>query len=280
MPTRIPSSNAPATLQKLPDGRIFMAWNDCLGHPMHSVQYSAARQCLHGALSDDGLRTLYGVRILAKKVKGDKDGVMNCYPTTSMANDREILLKHIEVDGKDGSTWRAVSGYLVRLDPAFLMETQVQDNWIEWVTSQPVSKDGIYFCEMEENFAYAIGNFPYAEEGSLTLQTAGENANVKILLANCYLDRSTFFENSRTAHYADFVGKPYIELHPARAGVWQVAWDKTMIRLYVDGALCEEVPKTMPGFNHVGMLVDAGDLHMTHFSSKTEKASLQTGISY
>jgi hypothetical protein len=158
MPTRIPSSNAPATLQKLPDGRVFMAWNDCLGHPMHSVQYSAARQCLHGAISDDGLRTLHGIRILAKKVKEDKDSVMNCYPTTSMASDGEILLKHIEVDGKDGSSWRAVSGYLVRLDPSFLMETQVQDNWMEWVTSQPVSEDGIRFSEIEENAAYAIGN--------------------------------------------------------------------------------------------------------------------------
>ena len=280
MPTRIPSSNAPATLQKLPDGRIFIAWNDCLGHPMHSVHYSAARQCLHGALSDDGLRTLHGVRILAKKVKEDKDSVMNCYPTTSMANDGEILLKHIEVDGKDGSNWRAVAGYLVRLDPSFLMEPRVQDNWIEWVTSQPVSEDGIHFSETEENAAHAIGNFPYAEEGSLILKTTGEKANVKIMLADCYLDRSTFFQNSRTARYADFVGKPYIELHPARAGAWQIIWDKTMIRLYVDGALCEEIPKTIPGFNHVGILVDAGELHLTHFSSKAEKAYLQTGISY
>ena len=280
MPTKIPSSNAPATLQKLPDGRIFITWNDCLGHPMHSIRYSAARQCLHGALSDDGLRTLHGVRVLAKKVNGDKDGVMNCYPTTAMANDKEILLKHIEVDGKDGSTWRAVSGYLVRLDPSFLTETQVQDNWIEWVTAQPISEEGIHFCAAEENAAHAIGNFPYAEEGSLILQTSGTQANVKIMLSNCYLDRATFLQNSRTAHYADLVGKPYTELHPTGAGEWKITWDETMIRLYVDGTLCEELPKTTPGFNHIGVLVDAGELHLAHFSAKAEKASLQTGIIY
>ena len=280
MPTKIPSSNAPATLQKLPDGRIFISWNDCLGHPMHSVRYSAARQCLHGALSDDGLRTLHGVRVLAKKVIGDKDGVMNCYPTTSMANEKEILLKHIEVDGKDGSTWRAVSGYLVRLDPEFLMETEVRDNWEEWVTTLPVSEEGISLRATEENAAHAIGNFPYAEKGSLTLQTAGVEAKAKILLSNCYLDRATFLTNSRTAHYADLVGKPYIELHPANVGTWQITWDETVIRLYVNGALGEEVPKTIPGFNHVSVLVDAGELHLSHFSSKAEKASLQTGISY
>jgi hypothetical protein len=53
-----------------------------------------------------------------------------------------------------------------------------------------------------------------------------------------------------------------------------------MIRLYVNGALCEEIPQTIPGFNHVGLLVDAGELHLTHFSSKAKKPALQTGISY
>ena len=141
------------------------------------------------------------------------------------------------------------------------MQAHVQANWMEWVTSQSVSEDGIRFSEIEENAAYAIGNFPYAEEGSIILQTKGEKANVKIMLANCYLDRSTFFQNSRTARYADFVGRPYIELHPAEAGAWQITWDKTMIRLYVNGALCEEISKTIPGFNHIGML-EIGRAHV------------------
>lgn len=151
---------------------------------------------------------------------------------------------------------------------------------MEWVTAQPISEEGIRFCAAEENAAHAIGNFPYAEEGSLILQTSGAQANVKIMLSNCYLDRATFLKNSRTAHYADLVGKPYIELHPTGMGEWKITWDETMIRLYVDGALCEEVPKTTPGFNHVGVLVDAGELHLAHFSAKAEKASLQTGIIY
>ena len=91
-PTALPSSNAPATLQKLPDGRIFLAWNDCLGHPMGSVRYSSARQCLHAAISDDGLRTVHGARIIAKKVIGDRNDVHNAYPTTAMANEKEIQL--------------------------------------------------------------------------------------------------------------------------------------------------------------------------------------------
>src|SRR5262249_35028394 len=53
-PTRLVSSNAPARLLRLQDGRLALFWNNLYGEPFRDgVSY--ARQVLHGAVSaDDG----------------------------------------------------------------------------------------------------------------------------------------------------------------------------------------------------------------------------------
>ena len=281
-PTKIPSSNAPATIQKLPDGRFFIAWNNCLGQPMHGVRYSAARQCLHGAISDDGLRTFHGARIVVKKEAGDKDRVQNTYPTTALANEQEILLKHFEVDGKEGSNWRAIQAFLLKLNPDFLMETEVHDNWNEWITELPQTEKGICFQGSIEQPAHAIGNFPYAESGTMVLSCTGDSAlGCRILLSDCYFDRANFLQNARTEQYKELVGMPYDELTPNTVGEWKIIWDKESISLFVNDVLTETVKKSRAGYNHVSIVVHGeGSVFLKHFDMEAIENKWETSIVY
>ena len=281
-PTALPSSNAPATLQKLPDGRIFLAWNDCLGHPMGSVRYSSARQCLHAAISDDGLRTVHGARIIAKKVIGDRNDVHNAYPTTAMANEKEILLKHFEVNGKLGTTWNAVQAYLTLLNPDFLTEADVCDNWAEWVSDLEKTERGIVMHPTEDDTAHVICNFPYGTKGRITLTTVGEMPHsCRVLLSDCYLDRLNFMPNRRAGGYEEVIGTPYTELKPNSAGIWEIAWDASTVTLCVNGATVQKKTKHSGGFNHVTVLFHGeGELSLTAFSAHSDATTWKTGIIY
>jgi hypothetical protein len=95
--SKIKSSNAPAVISKLKDGRLFVSWNNCSGMLMRGVRYSMARQCLHAAISDDGLKTLRGVRTIIKKEAEDPDLVLNCYPFTAITDNDEILMRLMTV---------------------------------------------------------------------------------------------------------------------------------------------------------------------------------------
>jgi hypothetical protein len=281
-PTLLPSSNSPATLQKLPDGRIFLAWNDCLGHPMASVRYSSARQCLHAAISNDGLRTIHGVRMIAKKVIGDRNDVHNAYPTTAMANEKEILLKHFEVNGKHGTNWNAVQAYLTQLDPDFLTETDVHNHWAEWVSDLDKTEFGIVMHPTDDNTAHAICNFPYGTRGRITLTTAGKMPhNCRILLSDCYLDRLNFMPNQCAEGYEDVIGTPYTALTPNDSGVWEIVWDESTITLCVNGKLVQKQPKHTNGFNHLTVLFHGeGELALTTFSAHSDAMAWETGIEY
>ena len=281
-PTLLPSSNSPATLQKLPDGRIFLAWNDCLGHPMASVRYSSARQCLHVAISNDGLRTIHGVRMIAKKVIGDRNDVHNAYPTTAMANEKEILLKHFEVNGKHGTNWNAVQTYLTQIDPDFLTETDVHNHWAEWVSDLDKTEFGIVMHPTDDNTAHAICNFPYGTRGRITLTTAGKMPhNCRILLSDCYLDRLNFMPNQCAEGYEDVIGTPYTALTPNDSGVWEIVWDESTITLCVNGKLVQKQPKHTNGFNHLTVLFHGeGELALTTFSAHSDAMAWETGIEY
>ena len=281
-PTKLPSSNSPATLQKLPDGRIFLAWNDCLGHPMANVRYSSARQCLHAAISDDGLRTIHGARVITKKVIGDHNNVHNAYPTTAMANEKEILLKHFEVYGKLGTNWNVVQAYLTQLTPDFLEETDVRNNWAEWVSDLDKTEIGIVMRPTDDNTAHAICNFPYGTKGSITLTTAGEMPhNCRVLLSDCYLDRLNFMPNEHAEGYEEVIGTPYTELKPNVTGIWEIKWDESTVTLCVNGTVIQKQSKHTDGFNHITVLFhDEGELALTAFSAHSDAMAWETGIEY
>lgn len=282
-PTKITTSNAPGSFIRMPDGRIFLTWNNVMGHPMYDVRYSGARQCLHGAVSDDNLKTLQGARILLKKTPGDPDKVLPCYPYTTMADDKEIFLRSFEVGGKDGSAWGNEQSYLTRLNPDFLTETHVCDNWQEWVCDIPVAEDGVTVRVTTDNTAYAITSFPYGTSGKLTIQTVGTlPASCQLLLSDCYLDRLNFMKNSRPSQYDDSIHTLYHTLTPTEAGLWEVHWQDGMITLCVNGTDVQSIPMTSSvGLNHAAILfADAGELKITHFESKIDDNRWETGIEF
>jgi len=282
-PTKITSSNAPGSFTRLPDGRIFLTWNNDMGHPMQAVRYSFARQCLHGAVSDDNLKTIHGARILIKKTPGDPDRVLNCYPYTTMADEREIFLRTFEVEGKENSKWGQEQAYLTKLNPDFLAETHVSDNWQEWVCDTPVTEEGVTLRITSDNTAYAITSFPYGTSGKLVIQTEGTMPQTcRILLSDCYLDRLNFMKNSRPNQYDESIHMLYHSLTPTEAGVWEILWKDGSITLSVNGTLVQTVPMTASaGLNHAAILfTDAGEMKVTHFEAQINDNRWDTGIEY
>ncbi len=280
-PTKIVSSNAPGSFIRMPNGKIFLAWNNVMGHPMCGVRYSFARQCLHGAVSDDNLRTLKGARILLKKRIGDTNILHNAYPYTENVGNNEILLRTIEVEGKGGSRWGMEQSYLTKVSPSFLEETEVHDNWNEWVCDVPAADDGVELRPTAENVAYAITSFPYATSGEITVVTEGElDGEAKILLSNCYLDRLNFMPNSRANTWDDQIPVLYDAMVVSEPGVWKMVWKEGTIALEVNGKAVQTVPMaSSQGLNHFGILFNgSGFLKIKHFDAKANDNRWNTGI--
>lgn len=170
-PTNLPSCNAPANLLKLPDGRILLTWNDGLGHPMADVRYSLARQCLHAAVSSDGLRSIHGAGSSLKSGRRPRPH-SQCIPDSKQLQRKRGSLWHFEVFGKCGSSWKALQGYLVRMNPAFLEETEVKDNWAEWISDSEKTSAGIVLkTQMKLHTPLPI--FPMPKRAASSLPSPG-----------------------------------------------------------------------------------------------------------
>ncbi|MBO4345453.1 MAG: exo-alpha-sialidase [Victivallales bacterium] len=280
-PTKITSSNAPGAFARMPDGRIFLAWNNVMGHPMSGIRYSFARQCLHGAVSDDNLRTLKGARILLKKRIGDTDSVHNAYPYIANAGDGEMYLRTFEVEGKGGSRWGMEQSYLTKVSPDFLEETEVHDNWNEWVCDVPPADGMVEIRPTTENVAYAMTSFPYAVSGEITVESEGElNGDAQILLSDCYLDRLNFMENSRPNTWDDMIHVLYSSMTVSESGVWKITWKDGTITLAVNGKTVQTATMaSSQGLNHFGILFKHdGLLRIRHFEAKAFDNRWNTGI--
>ena len=199
-----------------------------------------------------------------------------------MANEKEILIKHFEVYGKLGTNWNAVQAYLTQLDPCFLTETDVHNNWSEWVSDLDKTELGIVMHPTDDNTAHAICNFPYGTKGIIRLTTTGEMPyNCRVLLSDCYLDRLNFLPNQHAEEYEKVIGTPYTELKPNSAGVWEIKWDESNVTLCVNGTVIQKQPKHTDGFNHVTVLFhDQGELALTAFSAHSDAMAWKTGIEY
>ena len=282
-PSLIPSSNAPSVPLKFPDGRILLSWNDVLGQPMNGVRYSFARQCLHAAISDDGLKTLQGVRIIVRKRAEDPDDLLNCYPFASMAGNGEVFLRPFSVNNDDVH-WGEPQGTLLRMCPDGLLETEMSNRFEEWVTDCTVDKAGLYLRPTKDGVAYACVNFPYAEEGEITLfaKQAEVPQGAKLLLSDSYLDRLTFLPEKRKGEYADIIGKPYVEAAMAVGGKWKISWNNEKLEVIsVAGTETVSLREWGRGFNHMILLFESeGELDINVFHMKAIRTGMKTGIVY
>ena len=283
-PTKIPSSNAPSAPVRMPDGRILLSWNNVLGEPMHGVRYSFARQCLMAAVSDDGLKTLNGVRTIVRKRADDPDNLLNCYPFCTIASDTEAFIRPFSVQNRDDVHWGDPQALLLRVRLDDLLDTGMHNSFPDWITDCECDETGIRMKPTVGGVAYANVNFPYAAEGRITLTSDGVlPAGLRLLLSDCYLDRLTFLPEKRTGKYVDVIGKPYVEIEPSSSGTWQIAWNASELTLTSGGETRKvSLADWARGFNHLSILFEGEDtaLNVTGFDMQCLRGGLETGIEY
>lgn len=283
MPTNIPSSNAPAAVVRMPDGRIFITWNNTLGYPMHGVRYSFARQCLHAAVSDDGLKTIKGLRAVMRKRSIDPDNVLNCYPFCTVASDTDVFVRPFSVQDGEGAMWMQPQAHLLRMNLDDLLASEIKDSFDEWITDCEVSENGILMQPAVSGVAYACVNFPYAQEGRMTLATNGKlPANLRLILSDSYIDRATFISENIGGDYEEYLKDIYTEIYPNGGGDITVEWNENEITLTCgDSEKIRYVNAHGHGFNHIAVVYEGTDekFEINGFDM-SGKGSMNTGIEY
>lgn len=309
--TNIKSSNAPAVLEKLNDGRILIVWNNCYGLPMHGVRYSFARQCLHAAISDDNLKTLRGCRTIVKKEAGDPDGVLNCYPFSSIAGDSEVYIRFFISEYGEGCD--EPNGKLIKMPVDFLYETEkredFRDGFNDWVTdgrntflTECEGKNALCVKATEDEIGYAMLNFPYGREGRIRLsfKAGADFREAKLILTDTYLDKASFEKSEMLDKYNEIVKDSFIEISiladdsimdgfaagKDNTGVLDISWDaeKGTVLTGCNGKVKEEkIPRNFGGFNYAGIILPYGkgqEFMIKGIKEKSVKAWKVTGIEY
>lgn len=179
-PTDILSSDSPAGLVRLSDGRIVLFWNDSLRYP---YAYGG-RQVLHAAISADSGRTWRGYREVGRDPMRNEQPSMEgdfgtAYPFPALANNDTVLF--VSGQGK-GRILRAM------LDPKWLYETTQTANFrdraeewstfgtkgVEIVAAEPGLPGGDLALQLRKPQAdwpaAAVWNFPSGEAGKLRLR--------------------------------------------------------------------------------------------------------------
>ncbi|MFH1567415.1 MAG: sialidase family protein [Gemmatimonadota bacterium] len=180
-PTQLISSDSPAGLVRLPDGRLVLLWNECRRFPYAH----GGRHVLHGALSVDDGRTWSGHREVARDPHRDQPPPPGgdhgtAYPYPAVAPDGSVLVTTGQGAGRV---------CIVRLDPAWLAETEhgwpaaeggpAEDEWSVFgcrgVTFRPAGgPEGgplLALARTEAGWpAAAVWNFPLAARGRLQVR--------------------------------------------------------------------------------------------------------------
>lgn len=311
--TMIKSSNAPAVLQKMKDGRILMSWNNCNGEPMRGVRYSMARQCLHAAISDDGLKTLKGCRVIVKKEKGDPDDVLNCYPYADVSLNNEALIRLMTVQSKEKEDWIEPNAKLIKMNIDFLEKNSIHNDFAKglknWVTDYKKSKiisnenkKALNIKSTRDSKGYAMANFPYGQKGKIEIQyqTDKNLKEMQLILSDNYIDQSSFTAGGEINQYRKYIEENYISIDfegkdlinetladgKTYSGKMVIDWDciREKIIISYSGITREvSVPKIFKGFNYAGFILSSGmeqNLVIKDFNEVSEIAWLETGIEY
>ncbi|MBI2193898.1 MAG: exo-alpha-sialidase [Planctomycetes bacterium] len=177
-PSRFLSSDSPAGLARLGDGRIVLCWNNCLRHP---YAYGG-RQVIHAALSADQGMTWRGYREVGRDPlrheppppTGDHG---TAYPFPVATADNALILSTGQGQGR---------ALLVRLDPEYLEEVVQSadfagglEDWALFGTkgvsrAHHPQKEGARVLRLQrtdpEFPAAAVWNFPIGRKGKIRLR--------------------------------------------------------------------------------------------------------------
>ena len=127
-PTSIVSSDSPAGMVRIPDGRLVLFWNKCLRYPYAF----GGRHVLHGAISADDGETWVGHREVVRDPKRDEPPPRSgdhgtAYPFPIALRSGKVILVTGQGEGRIG---------VVRVDPEWFTETRqherFEDGLGEW----------------------------------------------------------------------------------------------------------------------------------------------------
>jgi hypothetical protein len=264
-PTSIESSDSPAGLVRLKDGRILLFVNDCRRFPYAD----GGRQVLHVALSSDEGRTWSGWReVLRDPHRGEPPPTNGdhgvSYPYLTLAADGKVLFSMWVETGLKRS--------LVTFDPRWLDETSQVDDFSqgaeEWsifgtqgveVIDHPAHA-GVRVLRLRKTSsewsAAAVRNFPAAAAGHLRLRLLLEPGHCTVLISltdHC----STPFDDLDEIHNLYNLaidgqghvgaGAPgVVALEPGRWHDLELRWDtrKQQCLVSVDGKRIAAIPQS------------------------------------
>lgn len=178
-PSPLTSSDSPAGLLRLKDGRILLLVNDC-----HRFPYAqGGRQVLQGAISSDEGQTWHGFREVLRDPYRDAPPPPNgdhgvSYPYPVLLSDGRVLVTLWSYTGKDRT--------VVAFDPNWLLETRQEEDFAHgldaWsvfgtrgaeLVSHPDKPDqkALSLRRVDSEWPCgAVWNFPSASQGSLRLR--------------------------------------------------------------------------------------------------------------
>jgi hypothetical protein len=116
--TRIVSSNSPAGVLRLRDGRLVLFWNNLYGEPF-DLGASYRRHTLHAAISDDEGQTWSPPKVIAQRRPEDSSDSQTTYPFPCQASDGAVLVFYARTYRCPGGEWHDACE-LVRVDPDWL----------------------------------------------------------------------------------------------------------------------------------------------------------------
>ncbi len=177
-PSRFISSDSPAGILRLDDGRIVLFWNNCLRFP---YAYGG-RHVIHAAISDDDGETWRGYREVSRdpfrnEPPPPKGDFGTAYPFPVATADNAVILRTGQGEGRVR---------VIRLDPAYLEETAQRTDFSEGLEDWSVfgtrgvetaphperTKTKVLRIQRTDHEfpAAAVWNFPIGRKGILRLR--------------------------------------------------------------------------------------------------------------
>lgn len=254
-PSRFYSSNSPAMLRRLDDGRLLLAWNNAQVPPRHQGQgVYGGRDALHAALSDDDGRTWRGFREVYRDPTRHRSSELRndrgtAYPDAVDAGQGTIVL----VTGQ-GRGRRAI----LRFSPEWLLDTHHEDDfsagldgWTAFDEIGPAERfwrarrpGGQIVPHPDDNSrrvlsvgrrddepgAGAVWNFPSGRRGTLTLScrtTADFGGTVLALTDRLFhpADDAAIQESLFALGLSATSGDGLLALRPAQWQQVRLSWD-------------------------------------------------------